>query len=220
MGFGAVANQRAALWPQIHRKAQPVRDDRLSGNQLLAPMQRGQFGITQDSLPAPEPDLIKPHAGAHQHGKRARADFGIKRAMIALWHAIKFYPVIGDDAGEQIQPPRRAFGIGNRLNAQRQRQAFHQGHDIDTALFQHGAIGQIHLVHFKFCQTIGQFAPFARKERRAHTIGTRAKAQIKAGRLDRGFLHRRIRQDHPLRDHGAQFLRRQNPGFVHCFSPT
>jgi len=77
MRLGPVAHQIALPRHKVHRKAQSVRDHRSAIHQRIAGMQRLQVGIRQGRLTAAEPDLVQPLAGAHQHRKAARADFGI-----------------------------------------------------------------------------------------------------------------------------------------------
>ncbi len=183
MGLCTPARQRAPFGPQIHRKAQPAVDMGLAGNQRLIRVQLHKRRVVQNRLALTKPDLVQAHSGAHQHGKRARADFRIERPAIARLDPVELDPVIGDQTGQQVQPAGRALGVGNRADGRRQRQRFHQRHHIDTTLFQNRAMGQVDLVHLELGQTFGHPRGAAGQETGPHTPGGVAKTQVQAGGL-------------------------------------
>ena len=145
--------------------------------------------------------------------QQAREQARIAAARLA--EILKLDPAIGDGTGQQIKPAGGGFGIGHSRQPRRQSQAFHQRHDIDTALFQHGTLGQIDLVHRKLFQTGRDLAPSACQKRGAHAVGLGAKAQIKAGGLHLGHINRRMGCDRALRDQLAQRLRGKHTEAVH-----
>ena len=91
---------------------------------------RGENGFATAASPrAPAPE-------------KCAADLGIKRPVIAGLDAVEAARLVGDHAGEHVEPPGRAFRIGGGGNIVGQRQAFQQRHDIDAAGLQHGAVGR------------------------------------------------------------------------------
>ena len=72
-----VSHQIARGGPQIDGKPKALVDQRRAVDQRIGTVQRHQLGVVQDRLPAPQAQLVQPHARAHQHRKAARADFRI-----------------------------------------------------------------------------------------------------------------------------------------------
>lgn len=104
MRLGAIADQIAGARPQIDREAQPFGNRGLAVDKPLNLMQRHQLCIGEDGLAVAEANLVEPHTGTHQHGKRPRADFRIERACIAMRNTVELYAAINDRTGQQIQP--------------------------------------------------------------------------------------------------------------------
>ena len=111
-------------------------------DQPLARVQRAQGVGIEQRVAAAETDLRQARALAHQHRKGARRDLGIERPVIAGLDAVEAARLVGDDAGEHVEPPGRALRIGGGGDVVGQRQAFLQRHDVDAAGLQHGAVGQ------------------------------------------------------------------------------
>ena len=61
---------------------------------------------------------------------------------IALRHLVEGARLVGDDAGEDVEPAGRAFRIGARRDVGGQVEAFDQRHDVDAARLQHRAVGE------------------------------------------------------------------------------
>ena len=57
--------------------------------------------------------------------------------------------LVGDDAGEDVEPPGRAFRIRRGGDIRRQREAFEQRHDIDAVGLEHRPVGQLDLVQLQ-----------------------------------------------------------------------
>ena len=146
-------------------------------------MQALQRHLAERGRAAPQAELVEPGAGAHQDAEGARRDLGIERAGIAAFDHVEPAALVGDQAGEDVEPAGRALGIGE-AGVARQLQAFEQRHDIDAALFQHRALGQIDRVGREFGQDLGHRAAAPRQEAGAHPIGDLAQAQIEARRLE------------------------------------
>ena len=106
-------------------------------------------------MAAAETDLRQPRAFAHQHRKGARADLGIERPVIAGLDAVEAARLVGDHAGEHVEPAGRAFRIGGGGDVVGQRQAFQQRHDIDAAGFQHRAVAEREFVQLQFVDALG-----------------------------------------------------------------
>ncbi len=104
--------------------------------------------------------------------------------MVAVADPVELGATVGDGAGEQVEPPGGTLGVGHGRDARRQGKALHQRDDIDAALLEHGALGQIHPVHLEFGEAIFHRAAGAREKRGAHAIGHAAEPQIEARGLD------------------------------------
>ncbi len=131
--------------------------------------------------------------------------------MVAIGDAVELGPAIGDRAGQEVEPAGGAFGIGHRRQARRQREAFHQRHDIDAALLKNGAVGQVDSVHFEFGDPIGDTAVLAREERGADPVGHPAEPQVETRGLHLVGQDRKRTRHCATRDLRAQFLRGQDP---------
>ena len=114
--------------------------------------------------------------------------------MIAGLDAVEAAGLVGDDAGEHVEPAGRAFRIGGGGNVVGQRQAFLQRHDIDATGFQHRAVGEREFVQLQVVDAL-RHRGRARQEARAHAVGNLAKAQVEARRLDLAGHERARRQD-------------------------
>ena len=112
----------------------------------LTCVQSAQSIRVEQSMAAAEANLRQPRAFTDQHRKRARADLGIERTVIAGLDTVEAARFVGNHAREHIEPPGRAFRIGGGRNIVGQCEAFQQRHDVDAAGFQHRAVGQRNLV--------------------------------------------------------------------------
>ena len=192
--LGAVAHEVGVLGPQIDREAQPVADHRRAAcHQRFRRVKRRQFCIVQHRPPVAEPDLVEPHAGAHQHRERPRADFGVERPGIPFGDPVEFGAAIGDGPREQVEPPGGAFGVGDGVDSLGQGEAFEQRHEVDAALFQHRPVRKVDPVHLEFLQPLRHPLTAAGEKRRPHAVGHMSQSQIEAGglhlTLDRRDLH-------------------------------
>ena len=68
--------------------------------------------------------LIEARALAHQDREGARRNLGIERAVIARLDAVEAWRAVGDQAGEDVEPPGGTFGIGDARNAEGELRAF------------------------------------------------------------------------------------------------
>jgi hypothetical protein len=83
-------------------------------DQAFACVQRAQCFAVEQRIAAAEADLRQTRLLAHQNWERARAGLGVKRAMILRGNMIEAARLIGDHAGENIEPAGRAFGYWRR----------------------------------------------------------------------------------------------------------
>ena len=153
-------------------------------DQPLARVQRAQRLGGELRVAVAEADLRQPRALAHQHRKGLRADLGIERAVIAGADAVEAAGLVGDHAGEHVEPAGRAFRIGGGGDVVGQRQAFDQRHDVDAAGLQHRAVGERDLVQLQFVDALGDGGVRPGQEARAHAIGDLAEPQVEARGLD------------------------------------
>ena len=185
MALGAIAHEAArAQARQVDADRDALADIGLVGiDQALARMQITQSLRGQQSVAAAEADLRQARSLAHQDRKGARADFGIKRPMVAGSDAVETACLVGDHAREHVEPAGRALRIGCCRNFLRQRQAFLQRHDIDAARFEDRAVAQRNLVQLELVDPLGD-GRAARQKTRAHAIGNLAEPKIEAGGLN------------------------------------
>ncbi len=126
---------------QIHRQRKPAVNIGLAGGQQrFALVELGDQRVGALRLAEAEADLRQARAGARQNGKGARADLGEERAFVAIRHLVERAAEFRNDAGEDINPPGRAFRIGRRRDALRQAQGFQQRDDVDASGLQHRAV--------------------------------------------------------------------------------
>ena len=133
-----------------------------------------------------EADLRQPRALAHQHRKRARADLGIERTVVAAPDAVEAAGLVGDHAGEDVEPAGRALGIGGGRDVVGQREAFDQRHDVDAAGLEHRAVAERDLVQLELVDALGDRRVRARQEARAHAIGHFAEPADRGSRAGSG----------------------------------
>ena len=131
--------------------------------------------VVEPRRAAAEADLVQPHPGPHQHREGARRDLGIERAGVAGLDPVELGAAVGDQPGEQVEPPGRALGVGDRRDVRRQRQPLDQRHDVDAALLEHRAAREVDPVHLEVGEPVGE-RRLARQERGAHPEGARARA--------------------------------------------
>ena len=157
MALGAIADEPAgAEAGEVDADRDAVADVGIVGiDQPLARVQFARARRVEQRAAAAKADLRQPRAFAHQHREGARADLGIERAVIAGRDAVEAADLVGDDAGEDVEPAGRAFRIGGGGNLAGQRQAFEQRHDIDAAGLQHRAVAERDLVQLQVVDAVG-----------------------------------------------------------------
>ena len=84
--------------------------------------------------------LIETRAGARAHRKTARRDFGEQRPFIARRGEIETLAAIGDEPCKNIEPTRRALGVGRARQILGQSESLHQRNDVKTSALQNGAV--------------------------------------------------------------------------------
>src|SRR6185312_3008829 len=158
MTLGAVADDAAGVARARRQQIAgeiDAEDDALADvglgvvDETLACVQVAQLVGGELRMTVAEADLRQPRAFAHQHREGARRNLGIERAAIAGLDAVEAARLVGDDAGEDVEPAGRALRIGGGGDVLRQRQAFQQRHDIDAAGLQHRAVGKRELVQLE-----------------------------------------------------------------------
>ena len=92
--------------------------------------------------------------------------------------------------------PVEAFRVGDRRDIGRKVQALHQRHDIDAALFQHRAPGQVDLVHGEGVEPLGHCGAAGREKGGTDAVSDLAETQIERGGLDLFGGHGRLGTDH------------------------
>src|SRR5215831_6330424 len=186
MALGAVADEPVRTeTDEINADWNAVREVRSFGiDEALAPVQRGKRLVSQHRIAAAKPELRQPRPFAHQHREGARADLNVKRAMVSGIDAVESTGLVGDHAGEDVEPASRAFRIGGSRKVGRQRQAFHQGHDVDAAGLQHRPVAKRNLVQLQFVDALADGRIRPRQEACPDPIGDLAETQVDARRLN------------------------------------
>ena len=206
MALGAVADQRErTARGEIDADRNAAVEIGVVGiDQPLVRMQLAERLRVEQRVAVAEADLRQPRALAHQDRKGLRADLGIERAVIAGLDAVEAARLVGDHAGEDVEPAGRALRVGGGRDVGRQRQALDQRHDVDAAGLQHGAVGQRDLVQLELVDALGDRGARAGQEARAHAEGDGAEAQVEARRLDLAGHERLFGED------AAAFSERRN----------
>src|SRR6478609_3628120 len=170
------------------------------------------IGVELLTHPAQEPDLVEPRAVAHLDREGARADLGEERAAIALLHGIERVLPVGDQAGEYVDAPDRAFRIGEGGDGGAQVELLDERHEIDAAGFEHGAMGELDLVEFELAELVAHGRVRPRQEARADAISDLAQPEIEARRLNLVRRDLRRRPDLATGDQRFQRLGGQDAG--------
>ena len=147
-------------------------------------MQCAQCFGAECGISAAQPQLRQPRAFAHQNWKRLRADLGVERSAVAGRDTVETAGLIGDHAGENVEPARRAFRIRRGRNVARQIKPFDQRHDIDASGLQHRAAGEREFVQFEVNDALGDGGTGSRQKTCADAVGDGSEAQVEACRLD------------------------------------
>ena len=132
--------------------AQPVRDDRRLIDERRSRVKGGERVVVKRAVAFAKPDLVQAHAGADKHAERPWADLCKKRALVAIGDAVELDALVRDRSGQEIQAPRRTFGVCGGLNTRRQVQPFGQRHHVNAALLEHGAAVEVDAVHFQLTE--------------------------------------------------------------------
>src|SRR5262245_45236373 len=97
---------------------------------------------------AAEADLIEARAVAHLDGESPGANLGEEQSRIALLDAVEPVLPVGDQSGENIEPPGRAFRIGEARDRRAQLELLDERHEIDATRLEHRALRQVDLMEF------------------------------------------------------------------------
>ena len=123
-----------------------------------------------------EKDLVQHLPGCRHDAKSARANFDIEWAVVAIWHAVKLFSAVGDDAGQKVEAADGGFRTSSGRHTFRKGQTFHQGNDIDAAFFQHGTAFEFNRVHLKVCEALADGSIGPSEERGSYAVGNVTKA--------------------------------------------
>ncbi len=148
----------------------------IGSDQLVLLLQLAQRGVAAARRAAADAKLDQPRAGPHQDAEGARRDFGIERPLVARAHPVELRAMVGDQAGEDVEPAGRALGVGDRRGALAQRQMLDQRDDVDAAALQHRAVRQVDAVHRQVLELLHHRGVGPGQEAGAHPIRDLAEA--------------------------------------------
>ena len=144
-------------------------------------------GVVEAAVAGAETDLRQARAGPDPHRKGARRDFGVERAVVARLDRIEAARPVGDDAGEDVDAPRRTLRVGGGSHVLRQRKAVVEFHHRHGAGLEDHAGREIEFVGRLRPDAVHHAAVLPGQEARPHPPGAAAEAQVEARRLQ----HRR-----------------------------
>ena len=220
---GAIADHsRGRNGREADAQVQSLADRRLALDQTHIGMNLAQRPVTHaarlfagvELLPdaAAEADLIEAGAIAHLDSKGPRANLGEERPRIAFLDAVETVLTVGDQPGEHVEPPGRAFRIGETGDGRAELELLDERHEIDAARLQHRPLGQIDLVKFQLGEFVANRGVGAGQEARPDAVSDLAQSQIEARGLDLIGLDLGRARDLAACDHGADCLARQDAG--------
>ena len=112
-------------------------------------MQGGERGVVEPAVTPLQAKLVQGRAFPRLYRKRPWADLCIKRAAIPGGYLVERCAVIGHQPHENIDASRRAFRIGRAFDCRRQGEALIKLDQVNAAALEHGAVGDVHLLHDK-----------------------------------------------------------------------
>ena len=115
--------------------------------------------------------------GPHDDRKGARRNLDEERTLVALRHLVEFLRAVGDDAGEDVEPSGRRFGIGGSRHAGRQLQALHQRDEVDATGLQYSARTKVDRHASRIEVTEGHALSLQKHDRKQETM------YLQSGRL-------------------------------------
>ena len=80
--------------------------------------------------------------------------------------------------------PIELFGLAKAAMVARRLQLLDEGHEIDAAGFEHGAVGEVDLVEFELGELVAHARVRSGQEARADAVGDLAEPEIEARGLD------------------------------------
>src|SRR6516162_6921829 len=83
-----------------------------------------------------EAELVKFHPGSNRNGEWAGNNLGKELPSVTASNPLELGAIIRDQAGEDIQPARCAFGVSLGLDILGQEQLFEQRHHVHAALLE------------------------------------------------------------------------------------
>ena len=159
-----------------------------------------------------EAQLRQARAGRRDHRERARHHLRVELALVARGDLVEGRAAVDDDAYEDVQPARRALGVGPRGDARRQREALHQRDDVHAIALEHGRPGEVDLVRREIGQPVGDAAAGAGQKARRQPVGFRAESQVEARRLHLIGIERALCRDDAVGERRGDALRGPDQG--------
>src|SRR5262245_14800446 len=220
---GAIADEALRRnWLEPDAQIEPFADRGLAFDQADIGMNLAQGPVADTArllagielLPdaAAETDLIEARAVAHLDGESPRANLGEERSRIALLDAVEPILPVGDQAGENVEPPGRAFRIGEARDRRAELELLDERYEIDAARLQHRDLRQVDLLEFQLGELIAHPGLGPGEEARPDAIGGLAHTEVEACRLDLIGLDFGCARNLATGDHGADRLAWQNAG--------
>ncbi len=132
--------------------------------------------------------MVQAGPGAHHHAETARRDFDIELTFVAILHLVEVGGLVRDQARQDVEPSGRALGVGEGGDFALEFDRLQQGHDVDAALLEDGALAQIEFealgVGIQLAHLVEHFRAPPGQEAGVNGVGKVAQAKIDAGGLD------------------------------------
>ena len=196
MALGAIADETGVREArQVDRDRDAAADHRLgTGHQGRRRVQRAVAVVVEARVAGREADLRQPRALPHTDREGAGRDFGIQRSGVTRLNGVEAARAVDNDAGEHVDAPGRALGVGGRRDRRGQGDTFLELDHRHGAGLEDDAGREIEFVGRLPGDAVEHRALAPRQEARPHPPGAPPEPEVEArGLQDRRGIRRRGR---------------------------
>jgi len=131
-----------------------------------------------------QPQLVQGQVLPDPDGEREGDNLEVEAALVTVADLVEAVAAVGDDPGEDVEPARRALGVGLAPHPGRQGQALLEGDQVRPVGFEHRPLAvEVELVDHVVLQPLLD-GEAAGQEAAPDAVGHLPQAQIEAGGLD------------------------------------